>query len=226
MVRRRQDRGQNCCVFAHIHAIIGHPRRVHNTLLEILGFLWHYRKHPEALEPFLDTFRARGVPEPNIHNVRNAMILWRETYLDTASTYRIDSYLLTGIGAIDLILLTILVPLGVSDERLFWAFVALIVSLVLAGAALFINFAKRDLGISTYGKIHGAVISMVLISGALAMAGMLWYIDVRIAALFLSLVLIVWIICIGYYVTMRLLLAMTRILEATNAQAEPGEPTE
>jgi hypothetical protein len=96
------------------------------------------------------------VPEPNINNVRNAMILWRETYLDTASAYRIDSYLLTGMGAVDLILLTILVPLGVSDDRLFWAFIALIVSLVLAGAALFINFVKRDLGITAYGKIHGA----------------------------------------------------------------------
>jgi len=198
-------------------------------IIEIMRFLWRYRKHPEALEPFLDSFRARGVPYPNIHNVRNAMTLWRETYLDTASAYRIDNYLLTGMGAVDLILLTILVPLGVSDGRLFWAFIALVVSLVLAGAALFINFVKRDLSITTYGKIHGGVISIALISGALAMAGMLWYIDIRIATLFLSLVLIVWIIwiiCIGYYVAMRLLLAMTRILEAANAQSELDEPTE
>jgi len=27
-----------------------------------IGFLWHYRSHPEALEPFLASFKDIGMP--------------------------------------------------------------------------------------------------------------------------------------------------------------------
>src|SRR5258708_36905460 len=81
---------------------------------QILRFFWRYRSHPEALEPFLASLRALGVPETNVANGRKIATDWRETYLSQEAKYRVNRDLTARTGAADLILLALILPMGVA----------------------------------------------------------------------------------------------------------------
>src|SRR5260221_4146523 len=100
------------------------PFKYRPNLKQIVGmirFLSRFRSHPEALEPFIASLKKTGAPETNIANVRTLLIAWRDAYRDHEGVYRVDRYLLAGVGAADLVLVAVILPLGVPDRPLFVA---------------------------------------------------------------------------------------------------------
>jgi hypothetical protein len=206
-------------------------RRDLTLFIETMRFLWRFRAHPEALEPFLDSLRARGAPEVNVVALRSVFIAWRETYHGRESMYRIDRYLAAGMGAIDVVLLPVLLVLGVPDRPLFIALLSLAISLVLTGVALFITFVKRDVGIASYGKVHGTVISLGLLSGTAALTATFWHLSSLVGTLFLVLAVGAYLACAVYLVAVKMAVGYINLQAAFNEPAadastsnESGEP--
>lgn len=120
------------------------PRDYYHHLLVIT----QYRKRPEPLEPYLASLNDQGLSDKQIAALGSVIVArWRVTR-DTATSYRLDTYGLTGTGAIGIILLPLLLPLGIPDMSLFVALFALSVSLVLVGASPVIGFVKKELGVT------------------------------------------------------------------------------
>src|SRR5262245_18183938 len=87
--------------------------------VRIFRFLWRYlRKDPEALEPFLASLAQEGVPDSNVASARAMCTAVRKVYHDDETAYRVDRYLVTGIAAIDLLLIPVIFPVGVPDQAL------------------------------------------------------------------------------------------------------------
>src|SRR5215469_11679069 len=79
-------------------------RRLHLIRLTV-RFMRRYPSHPETLEPFIASLAEFGVPQTNQENLRTFLTAMATIRTDPATWYRFDRYLLTGIGAIDLVLL-------------------------------------------------------------------------------------------------------------------------
>lgn len=194
-------------------------------LRDMLAFVWRYRTHPDALEPFLDALKERhpNVPEVNVANVRSMMMALRKSYLDKTASYRLDMYLTAGMGAIDLVLLPVLLPIGVQDRLLYIAVTCLAVSLVLVAASLLVSFVKRDLHIDVYGygKAHAVIISSALLSGTTALTATFLNVDRGIGIVFLVLVVLAYVGCIAYALLARTLLIFIHGLTTSSESAQP-----
>jgi hypothetical protein len=196
--------------------------------IQILRFFWRYRSHPEALEPFLASLKALGVPETNVSDARKIAIAWRKAYLDQEATYRVNRYLTAGIGVADLVLLPVILPMGVPDRPLFIAVLSLAISLVLVSSSLFVSFVKREVGITSYGKMHSTLIFLSLLSGVSALTATFWHISSLVGALFLVLAVLAYIMCVGYVALVREGWGVLQMLQAASNTSTPntGAPSE
>jgi hypothetical protein len=206
-------------------------RRDSSQFFQTMGFLWRFRSHPETLEPFLDSLRAGRMSETNVATVRALFIAWRQAYRDTETVSRIDRYLAAGMGAVDLVLLPVVLPMGVSDRPLFLAVLSLAISLVLVAVSLFVNFVKQQVGITGYGKVHGTMASLALYSGGAALTATLWHLSRFIGILFLVLAVTAYLACSLYFVAAKMAVGYFTLQSAFNAPAadantssKSGEP--
>jgi len=191
-------------------------------ILKSLRFLLHYRSHPEALEPFIASLKETGAPEKNLSNVKVMLVAWRKIYLDrNKATYRIDRYLVGGIGATDLVLLSVVLPMGTPDPLLFIALLSLAVSLSLVSCSLLVSFVKDDLGITSYGKVHGNLIFLSLITGVAAMAAVFWHVSPPVGIVFLCLVVPLYLACASYFALARIVMGFLEMLKAASNPDNP-----
>jgi hypothetical protein len=194
-------------------------------LWEYLRFVRRYPKHPEALEPYLNSLRTRGAPEANVATLRPLLILGRETVNDRAAQFRMDRYLAAGMGAVDLVLLPVVLPIGVPDHPLFLATVFLAVSLVFVAVSFFVSFIKRDVGLTGYGKVHGTVIFLAQASGVAALTGTFWHSSPFVGILFLALVVPAYLLCVSYAVLAKMAVGLIRLQSAVNEPAADASTT-
>src|SRR5262245_12291173 len=195
------------------------PERV----VRILRFLWRYRSDPEALEPFLASAREEGIPDPNLSNVRAALVAWRDVYLGLQGeiVYRIDKYLLAGIAVIDVMLIPVLLPMGVPDYALTIALLSLLFSGILVCWSLIIAFMKSGLGITSYGKIHGGLTFLGLVFGVTALAATVWHFSPPIAIAFAALAVIAYVACSSYLSLAQLAIGFAKIAQSQQTAPEP-----
>jgi hypothetical protein len=189
--------------------------------VRILRFLWRFRSHPEALEPFLASIKDEGVPEANLSNTRNIAIAWLAAYHDRAARYRLDRYLLAGMGAVDLVLIPVIFPMGVPDRPLFFALLSLVISLALVSWSLFLSFAKQGFGITVYGTIHSGLVSLSLFSGVAALTLMIWHISSFIGVVFLILAVLAYVACTGYVTFMLIGISFLSLVQAASTPPNP-----
>jgi hypothetical protein len=193
----------------------------------MIRIVFRYRKHPEELGPYLESLRAQtGAPITNMHNVRDSLLMLREAYLDNNAGYSLDQRLIVGIAALDLVLLAILVPLGVSDRALFLAFLALVISLVLVATSFIVSIVKHDLGITSYGKVHGNVVFFALATGTASLTATLWHVHPAIGLMFLVLAILAYFVCLLYILAARTAMHFIRLLEERAESESAPEPTE
>jgi hypothetical protein len=185
------------------------------TVWWVLHFLLRYRKHPEVLELFLTSLKDLGIPEAKVSNAREAFETWRETYLTgRAAGYRADLYLTAGMGAVDLVLLNTIVPMGVSDQPLFLATLMLAVSLVFVGVSLFISFARRDVGLTTDSGLHSWLMLVAYVPSVGALTATFWHVSSSIGVLFLALAVLVGIGATVYLFYLTTLSGFRRMMQA------------
>jgi hypothetical protein len=190
----------------------------------IFRFLWRYlRKEPEVLEPFLASLAEEGVPESNLSNARAMCIALRKVYHDEETAYRLDRYLVTGIAAVDLLLIPVIIPMGVPDQALFIALLSLAISLVLVSCSLFVVFVKADLKINSYGKVHSWLIFLSLLSGVTALTATIWHSSSLIGAVFLILAVLGYLACLSYVTLVRTAVAFLQLLEVIQAPPDNNE---
>ena len=207
-------------------AQLGKARQRLRLSIEAARRLWYVRTHPEALKPLLEFLRGTGMTEPNVAAVRSALMALREAEHDRQYLFRIDRYLATGMGAVDLVFASIVLVLGAVGRPLFLATTFLVVSLVFVAMALFVNFVKRDLGITGYGKVHGTVIFVGQASGVAAVTATFWHSSAFAGVFFLVLAVVAYLACGIYWFGARWAVGYSRLQAAldtpTGADASPS----
>ena len=173
-------------------------------LMKFLPFWKQYRLHPEILDPFIDSIKGYGIPEKNL-----MMLALREAHFDNAPTYRADRYLVAGMGAIDLVLFSVVLPMGTSDSTLFIAVLFLAISFPLAGTSLLVSFIKETLGISFYGRVHSLLILLSIVSGFVAFAALFLHTSIIAGVMFIVLTILLFLGCTAYFFLLMLKAAST-----------------
>jgi len=168
------------------------------TILRYWLQLLRARRDPKAFEQVVGNLaQESGVPPMDIPIVRNSFIAVRDVTQAKQSSF-VDLYLVGGMGAIDLILLPILLSAGTSDTSLSAALFLLVLSLPLTAMSLFFKFLKQKYNITTYGWIHSSLSFLSLATGVGALDGAIWHVSPVAAIVFLCLatVMYVW---AGFY---------------------------
>ena len=135
------------------------------------------RNDPKAFEQVVEKLsQESGVPPNDIPIVHNTFIAVREVAQAKQPSF-VGLYLVGGIGAVDLILLPVLLSVGTSDTLLSVALFLLVLSLPLTAMSLFFSFLKQKYNIATYGKVHSFLTSSALATGIGSLDGAIWHIS-------------------------------------------------
>lgn len=173
-------------------------------LKRLPSFFKSYRRHPqEAIDALTDSFEKIGIPEKNTRNVKLLLTSLHATYMDRAFIYSIDRYLISGMGAVDLVLLTVVLPMGASDLFLFLTLLFLAISLPLVGASLLVSFIKSELEVSSYGKVHSNLIFFSLLTGFASMSTAFLHVSIWIGIIFICLATPLFFACAFYIALLR-----------------------
>lgn len=147
------------------------------TFLRFWLQLIRTRHDPKAFEQIVEKLaQESGIPPTDIPTMRHAFIAVRDAAKERTPPF-VDLYLVGGMGAINLILLQVLLSAGVSDTPLSVSLFLLVFSLPLTAMSLFFSFLKQKYTIPTYGKIHSTLSFLALVTGTLALDGAIWHIS-------------------------------------------------
>lgn len=168
-----------------------------------LRFMFRFQKHPEELEPFLAGEKSRGLPDDKVNLLRDIFVVSNEARVDPQTAWHLDQFLLTGMGAVDLILLSVVLPMGTPDRPLFVATLALAMSIVFTAVSLFVAFVKRNEQITVYGWIHSGLVFLSLLTGAGALVGVFWHASTPVGIVLAITTATAYIGCAFYFLLVR-----------------------
>jgi hypothetical protein len=193
-----------------------------HSLTTILSFwlqLIRGRHDPHTVEQVVeDLAQESGIPPTDIPVMRNAFTALLDVAREKKPSF-VDLYLVGGMGAVELILLQLLLSAGIAgtlDTPLSVALILLICSLPLTAMSLFFSFLKQKYNIPTYGKIHSYFSFFALVTGTLSLDGAFWHISRLDGIVFLCLAVVMYVLA-GFYLT--IIQAALRF----NALQEPPE---
>lgn len=174
------------------------PKPKLSSVIKALRLLWSTRAHPEAVDQLTTHLKNTGASEQFIPIIKELALSLTEMIRDNESFHRINRYLVGGIVAIDLLLLSIILPMGIPDLPSSIALFALVFSLPLASTFLFISFLKNGNGITTYGRFHNMLSRLSLYTGITATTALIWHVSRLDGIVFLCLVTLLYILCSFY----------------------------
>lgn len=186
------------------------------------------RRDPTAFKLVVENLaQAGGVPAQDIPVVHNALIAVREATQQAKQSALIDLYLVGGMGALDIILLPILLTTGTSDAALTAALFLLVLSLPLTAMSLFFKFIKQKYNITTYGWIHSTLSSLALATGVGALDGAIWHVSRAAAIVFLCLATVMYLWALFYLLLIQSALRFNALQKPPEADkpAAPDAPT-
>ena len=82
--------------------------------------------------------------------------------------------------------------------------------------SLLVSFIKDGLGISSYGKVHGTLIFLSLITGVIAMIAAFWHVSPAVGIVFLCLVVPLYLACASYFALARIAVGFFKILQSAS----------
>ncbi len=185
------------------------------------------RRDPTAFQQVVENLtQDAGVPPQDIPVVHHSFIAVREA-AQTKHTAFVDLYLVGGMGAIDLILLPILLIAGTSDAALSAALLLLVFSLPLTGMSLFFKFLKQKYNIPTYGWIHSSLSFAALVTGTGSLDAVIWHVSRVDAIVFLCLATVMYLWAGLYLMLIRSALHFFALQNPPEADkpAAPDPPT-
>jgi len=169
-----------------------------SSVIKALHLLWSTRTHPEVVDQLTAHLKNTGASEQFIPLIKEVALSFTEMTRDDENFHRINRYLVGGIVAIDLLLLSIILPMGIPDLPSSITLFALVFSLPLASTFLFISFLKNGNGITTYGRFHSTLSSLSLYTGIAATTALIWHVSRLDGIVFLCLVILLYILCAFY----------------------------
>jgi len=174
------------------------PKSKLSSYIKALGLLWQARSHTEAVDQLTMHLKDTGASEEFIPITKELALALTEMRRDDENFHRINRYLVGGMGGIDLLLLSVILPMGIPDPPSFIAFLALVVSLPLVGTFLFISFLKDGNGITAYGRIHSTLSTLSMCTGIAATTALIWHVSRLAGIVFLCLTILLYISCFFY----------------------------
>lgn len=137
---------------------------VPTTILRLWLQLIRGRHDPHTVEQVVENLaQESSMPPQDIPVLRNAFTALLDVAREKKPSF-VDLYLVGGMGAVELILLQVLLSAGTYDTPLSVALFFLICSLPLTAMSLFFRFLKQKYNIPTYGKIH-SYLSLIFCAG-------------------------------------------------------------
>jgi hypothetical protein len=146
--------------------------------------------------------QENGVPPSDMPVVHHALLAVRDAAKGKQPAF-IDLYLVGGMGALDLIVLQVLLSAHTSGLLLSSALFCLVLSLPCTAMSLFFSFLKEKYSISTYGKIHGTFSFVALISGTFALDGAIWHVSPVDGVVFLCIAGVMYLWALFYLILLQ-----------------------
>ncbi len=175
-----------------------------HSLITILHFwlqLIRARHDPQAVEQVVENLaQESSIPPEDIPVLHSAFTALLDVAREKKTSF-VDLYLVGGMGAVDLILLQVLLSAGTYDTPFSVALFLLICSLPLTAMSLFFSFLKQKYNIPTYGKIHSYLSLFALVTGTLSLDGAIWHISRVDGIVFLCLAVVMY-LWAGFYLTL------------------------
>lgn len=194
------------------------PKSKLSSYIKALGLLWQARSHVEAVDQLTMHLKDTGASEEFIPITKELALALTEMRRDDENYHRINRYLVGGMGGIDLLLLSVILPMGIPDPPSFIALLALVVSLPFVSTFLFISFLKNGNGITTYGRIHSTLSTLSMYTGITATTALIWHVSRIAGIVFLCLTTLLYIFC-SFYVAIIALGKHLKRKEADQATA-------
>jgi hypothetical protein len=158
---------------------------------------------PHAFEQAIEKLaQENGVLPTDVPVIRNALVAVRDAAKGKQPAF-IDLYLVGGMGALDLIVLQVLLSVHTSSLLLSSALFFLILSLPCTAMSLFFSFLKDRYAIPTYGKIHGTFSFVALVSGTFALDGAIWHVSLVDGVVFLCIAGVMYLWALLYLVLLQ-----------------------
>jgi len=179
-----------------------------SNLIKALGEgknMWRARlegsQGEHAEETLSNALRSFGVTEEGIGFFGAFLNAWRKELRDDEAFHTVDRYLVGAMGVFDLILFQMLVSVGHPDWASSLSMVAFIVSLPCTVGSLFVSFLKKEYKITVYGRGHGTVSLLSVISTFVSSTALIYHIWPVAGLLFFFIAIIVAILC-SFYATL------------------------
>src|SRR6266566_70028 len=170
------------------------PKRSIQDLKKAIGHLFQLRSknaRPEDIEPFLTDLSRLGADENVASVLKEAFTDMIAATKDDARSARTDKVLLGGLIAINFIIYQALLLFNPIDTATVVALISLGVSILTAGAYLFIRFVQEDHGIQGYDwKIIGRIPFISLLAAWIGIPAAIWHASPLAAIVFFAVALI------------------------------------
>ncbi len=193
------------------------------TILRYWLELIRARHDPRAFEQVVGNLaKESSIPPKDIPIMRNAFTAVRDV-AQTKPPAFVDLYLVGGMGAVELILLQVLLSAGTSDAPLSAALFLLVLSLPLTAMSLFFSFLKQKYNIPTYGKVHSWLSTCALITGTLSLDGAIWHVSRIDGIVFLCLAAVMYVWAVFYLLFIQAALRFISLQKPPEAE-KPDAP--
>ena len=116
----------------------------------------------------------------------------RETY------YKIDSYLVGGMGIVSLVLFQVLASIGHPDVASSIAWLTFVIALPCIAGFLLLGFLKKEYHASGYGSIPGIVAFIAELAGFISIAALIWHVWFWAGIVFLPFAIALFALCSFY----------------------------
>jgi hypothetical protein len=132
-----------------------------------------------AKEALITNFRKDGAQEGVVRLfeviIETIATANQEIQEDRETYYKIDLYLVGGMGIVSLVLLQVLASIGHPDVASSIAWLSLAIALPCIAGFLLLGFLKKEYSASGYGTIPEKVAFIAELTGFISMAALIWH---------------------------------------------------
>lgn len=159
-------------------------------------------QYQQAKEALLTSLRNDGVQEESIKLfeavIETLATANHEIQEDSETYYKIDLYLVGGMGIVSLVLLQILAPIGHPDLASSLAWLALAIALPCIAGYLLWGFLHKAYHAAGYGSIPATIATIAELAGFISLAALIWHVWFWAGIVFLPFAIALFALCSFY----------------------------
>ncbi len=177
--------------------------------LRVLPLIWRFMKSKPSSEQFqhekealVTNFRNDGASEESARDfevfIETIATTAQEIQDDKETYYKIDVYLIGGLGIVSLVLLQVLASIGHPDVASSIAWLSLAIALPCIAGFLLLGFLKKEYRASGYGKVPEKVAFIAELAGFISIAALIWHVWFWAGIVFLPFAFALFTLCSFY----------------------------